>query len=46
MFFRPNNVLLRAGAKLKSTYKNVQLTTVTRLPAVIYHTATEFHNVI
>jgi len=27
MFFRPNNSLLFAGAKLKSTYKSLELTT-------------------
>jgi len=32
MFFRPNNALLVAGTKLKSTYKSLELTTVTRLP--------------
>jgi len=40
MFFRPNNTLLLAGTKLKSTYKSLELTTATRLPTVIHHTPT------
>jgi len=46
MFFRPNNALLLAGTKLKSTYKSLELTTATRLPTVIHHTPTKFYNVI
>jgi len=46
MFFRPNNALLLAGTKLKSTYKSLELTTATRLPTVIHHTPTKLYNVI
>jgi len=42
MFFRHNNALLLAGTKLKSTYKNLELTTATRLPTVIHHTPSKF----
>jgi len=38
MFLRPNNALLLAGTKLKSTYKSLELTTATRLPTVNHHT--------
>ena len=46
MFFRPNNALLLAGTKLKSTYKSLELTTATRLPTVIQNTPTKLYNVI
>jgi len=46
MFYRPNNALLLAGTKRKSTYKSLELSTVTRLPTVIHHTPTKFYNVI
>jgi len=46
MFFRPNNALLFAGTKLKSTYKSLELTTATRLPTVIHHIPIKFYNVI
>jgi len=46
MFFRdrPNKLLL-AGTKLKSTYKTLEITTVTRFPTVNQHTP-KFCNVI
>ena len=44
MFFRPSNALLLAGAKLKSTYKSLELTTAARFPTVIHHTPTKFYN--
>ena len=44
--FRPNNALLVAGTKLKSTYKSLELTTGTRLPTAIHHILTKFYNVI
>ena len=40
MYFRPSNALLLAGTKLKSTYKSLELTTVTRLSTVVHHTPT------
>jgi len=40
--FRPNNSILLAGTKLKSTYKSLELTTAT----VIHHTPIKFYNVI
>jgi len=46
MFFRPSNALLLAGAKLKSTYKSLELTTAARFPAVIHHTPTKFYSSI
>ena len=46
MIFRPNNAILLAGAKLKSFYKSLELTTATRLPTVIHHAPTKFYNVI
>jgi len=46
MFFRPNNVLLLAGTRLKGTYESLELTTATRLPTVIHHTPTKFYNII
>jgi len=45
MFFRPNNALLLAGTKRKSTYKSLELTTAIRLPTVIHHTLM-FYDVI
>jgi len=44
--FRPNNAILLAGTKLKSTYKSLELTTATRLPIAIHHIPTKFYNVI
>jgi len=38
MFLRLSNALFLAGTKLQSTYKSLELTTVTRLPTVIHHT--------
>jgi len=46
MFFRPNNAILLASTKLKSFYKSIELTTVTRLPTVIHHATTKFYDVI
>jgi len=46
MFFRPNNALLLAGTKLKSTYKSLELTKATRLPTAIHNTPTKLYNVI
>jgi len=43
---RPNNAILLAGTKLKSTYKSLELTTATRLPTLIHHTPIKFYNVI
>jgi len=40
MFYRPNDALLLAGTKLKSSYKSLELTTATRLPTLIHHTPT------
>jgi len=42
--FRPNNALLLAGTRLKSTYKSLELTTATRLPTVIHNTPTKLYN--
>jgi len=44
--FRPNNAILLAGTKLKSTYKSLELTTATHLPTVIHHIPTKLYNVI
>jgi len=41
----PNNALLLAGTKLKSTYKSLELTTATRLPTVIKYSP-KFYNII
>ena len=37
MFFRPNNTLLLASTKPKSTYKSLELTTATHLPTKGVH---------
>ena len=46
MVFRPNNSLLLAGKKIKSTDKSLELTTATCLPAVIHLTPSKFYDVI
>ena len=46
MVFRPNNSLLLASKKIKSTHKSLELTTATCLPAVIHYTPSESYDVI